>query len=782
MNTQDDNPGHVGASSVYSTSSVTLVEPETSRTDNYVVDHLIDFNAGVVPTPAPTEPQVGHSSFSLSAKHDVPALESDAELNDWYLRALATPKGKANAVPRPEALSHNQNSPTASTSNPYINRSLPPLPAIRDSLSGLHFQSPTGARPHYSARPHRFPDPEDSDDEGASRLSLLTTSRPLFSPALAPSLSSQQHRPTRDPLVNAYGTNSIDPALSEEQALREALVATHMEDRERRIREREERERDLLKEKERAQSNWRRFGENSSHAATSSSTAHPWSSRSPIRTPAYNPTHQPLRPWGTDETSRQHPLNPGQTNQRPDIHSRNATLTTISDLLFNFDCSSEELTSLIEDACATAKEVGVPTTELLANNVVIGNHDLGMTPLCLEASRCDLNDGIELLAWLLDNAPRGLVDRDLKRGCLMRNNGLGDQAAWSTMKLFVPEEEGQAVFAYDVAVENVFAVLGATPAPANPSKEDEPAPTQDSDDEGSLYDDISIIDAESSINQADIETLKSSDDEDDAKKDQPTDGVSQAPSPTVRVHRARIDIPLFEASLRLEDEFITPAYTALPEWSPSVPSKLMNECNSGMIRQHPGLHSGQRYMPMDNRVLTAEWMHEGRIWALSIGKNKLALTLRSVSEVVSHVRVKVKAVVRIFPATMGWDEVEELAEIAPHRLLPTAGKMMIPPVMPCYTCEFEEMEMVPGPPTLSGRSSVWKEGIHMSSLSFLDILEPSGAMKVEVMLKITEVPPEITVSEAYPPEVSKEGGSTNQEQKASGSVSGEFDDWQQVEF
>lgn len=480
------------------------------------------------------------------------------------------------------------------------------------------------------------------------------------------------------------------------------------------------------------------------------------------------------------ESSRHHPLNPSQPNQRPDIHSRNATLTTISDLLFNFDCSTEELTSLIEDACATAKEVGVPTTELLAQNVMIGNDDLGMTPLCLEASRCDLNDGIELLAWLLDNAPRGLVDRDLKRGCLMRNNGLGDQAAWSTMKLFVPEEEGQAVFAYDVTVDNVYAVLGAAPISNNPPKEDDPAP--DSDDEGSLYDDISIIDAESSLNQADIETLKSSDDEDKDQKEQPAGSASQEPTPTVRVHRARIDIPLFAASLQLEDEYITPAYTALPEWSPSVPPKLAHEYSASMIRQHPGLLSAQQHMPMKNRVLTAEWMHEGRIWALSIGKDKLVFTLRRVSEVVSHVRVKVKAVVRIFPADMDWSDVEELTEIKPHRLLPTAGEMVVSPVMPCYSCEFDEMEMVPGPPTMSGRSSVWKEGIRMSSLSFFDILGSGGAMKVEVMVKITEVPPEITVSEPYPSETPKEGGSADEKQKASESVIGEFDDWQEVEF
>ena len=109
MNPQDDSPRHVGASSVHSTSSLTLVEPEISRTDSYVVDHLIDLNVGHVPTPAPTEHQTEHSSFRPSGRdghdEDVPALEPNAELDDWYFRALATPKGKPNATPCPETLS-----------------------------------------------------------------------------------------------------------------------------------------------------------------------------------------------------------------------------------------------------------------------------------------------------------------------------------------------------------------------------------------------------------------------------------------------------------------------------------------------------------------------------------------------------------------------------------------------------------------------------------------------------------------------------------------------------
>jgi len=296
-----------------------------------------------------------------------------------------------------------------------------------------------------------------------------------------------------------------------------------------------------------------------------------------------------------------------------------------------------------------------------------------------------------------------------------------------------------------------------------------------------LYDDISLVDAASSVNQADIETLKSSDDEGEGK-DAPPDGATQVPGPSVRVHRSRIDIPLFEASLTLEDEYISPAYTALPEWSPSPSAKLLHEYASGMLRGHPGLHSTQKHMPMQNRVLTAEWMHDGRIWALSIGENKLVFTLRHVSEVVPQIPVKVKAFVRIFPADIEWNEVEELAAIGSHRLLPTQSDVVTPPIMPCYSCEFDETEMVPGPPALRGNTSVWKEGIHMSSLSLLDMVGMSGAMKVEVVVKTAEVAPQITVSEALFPDEAKASGSGSGRSKASESISGESEDWQQVEF
>lgn len=84
-----------------------FAEPGSSRSGNYIVDHLIDFDSGSVPTLAPVANQVGRSSFVSSARddfeEDVPALEPNAELDDWYFRVLATPKGKANAIPSNEA-------------------------------------------------------------------------------------------------------------------------------------------------------------------------------------------------------------------------------------------------------------------------------------------------------------------------------------------------------------------------------------------------------------------------------------------------------------------------------------------------------------------------------------------------------------------------------------------------------------------------------------------------------------------------------------------------------
>lgn len=110
MNPQDDSPGRIRAGSEHSTSSVTLVEPEVSGNDGYVVDHLSAFDAGAVPAPGPVERPVEHAGYGSAGgngyyEDDVPDVEPNADIDDWYFRALATPKGKANAIPSPETRS-----------------------------------------------------------------------------------------------------------------------------------------------------------------------------------------------------------------------------------------------------------------------------------------------------------------------------------------------------------------------------------------------------------------------------------------------------------------------------------------------------------------------------------------------------------------------------------------------------------------------------------------------------------------------------------------------------
>lgn len=432
--------------------------------------------------------------------------------------------------------------------------------------------------------------------------------------------------------------------------------------------------------------------------------------------------------------------------------------------MFNFDILPDEAADLLQDACDTAREVGVSTQELLAQTVVFGNEDLGMTPLCLEASRWEVGAGTELLEWLIENTPSNLVARDLRKGCLMRNNGMGDQLAWSAMRLFVPEREDQAVFAYDVSVDNIGFVPNGAQLMANQAKESETTLVEHSDDEGSLYDEASLIDAASSIDQADIETLKSSDDEGDKKMEEKAEPLM---GPNIRVHRARIEVPLFKETLTYEGH--NPAYTAFPP--SSTPSKLLGEIPYGL--------SSNRFRPMNKRVLTAEWVFEGRIWALAMGEDKLVLTLRHASDQVFGGPIKVKALIRVFPTDVRWDGFEELAALGPDRLLPTQEVTDILLIPPSYTCEFEEAQLVPGPATLRGTTSLCREGIYMSSLSLLDLVGAMGAMKVEVTIKTTEPTPQV-------PDPQPSGSSGKQkavecDEKQGGSVSDEASEWQLVD-
>ncbi|CAE6409924.1 unnamed protein product [Rhizoctonia solani] len=420
----------------------------------------------------------------------------------------------------------------------------------------------------------------------------------------------------------------------------------------------------------------------------------------------HDPIPPPAHPWNTHTTVD--PIS------RPDRFSRTTAHTAISDILFNFDLDPATATDLIDDACQTARQVGVSTYDLLSRSVFLGTSDLGITPLCLEASRVDVDSGLELVLWLIENTRPGEVCAEVKRGCLMRRNGMGEQVVWNVLRSFIPSVDGEQALAYDVEVEGLAVVPGghipsvATTQPV----ESETTLVDDDDDEGSLYDDVSIIDAESGfLDQADIETLKSSSDESDKGKEKAQEsGPEPVPS---RVHRARIVMPEFKESLMG------------PSWSYThlVPSNRFGLASSG---------------PLTNKVLTAEWMFEGRLWALSIGEETIILTLRQTSTFVSSDPIQVKAIVRILPPDIQWTGVEEIDHIESDRLLPTQTPNDVLLPSPLYECEFEEKQLVPGPVGVGMNSSVWRTEIRVSMFSLLELVEPHNGIKIEVVVRVTD--------------------------------------------
>ncbi|CAE7233007.1 unnamed protein product [Rhizoctonia solani] len=264
---------------------------------------------------------------------------------------------------------------------------------------------------------------------------------------------------------------------------------------------------------------------------------------------------------------------PSDPFSHPDRFSRTTAHTTICQILFNFDLDAATATDLIEDACHTARQVGVSTHDLLSRSVFLGTTDLGMTPLCLEASRVDLGGGLELVLWLIENTKPSDVHREVVKGCLMRLGGMGEQSVWNVLRGFIPEPEDRPTNAYDVEVEDVLTIPAA------------PAVVQEEDE---------LIESEF-LDQADIETLKSSSDGD------------LAPIPP-RIHRARIMMPLITE-------------------------------------------------PTD-RKLKAEWIHHGRLWGLSMGETSLSLTLRQASSP-NPDPVYVHATVRLWPLDMRWGAAEQ---------------------------------------------------------------------------------------------------------------------------
>ncbi|KAG8737951.1 hypothetical protein FRC10_007465 [Ceratobasidium sp. 414] len=768
MNAQHDNPDGLIRLAMNSNSSATLVD--LSEGSGASVDVM------ACPTPfqqmlqsAPTTSQDEKSSGS-----DLEGLGSGDQIfnHAWTgiggrgLAELSTPKGKGPELASGGHSQYSRDGLISPTFGEY-SRTLPPLPASPDPTPMPAIESPSSnpfLDPQPPSLPPVFPNTGGSGgDKNTPNMGvpqwLLQAGRPTFPPQLKGIL-----------IHNSIPTDPKDTPSNNRTEVYDAKWAKHMEERSQRIQ---------AQQREEPASLWGRS--KPLGARPNNTTVQPWfrSPGSPSRPHPQPPTAIRVPPEFGPESWRRRLQESSSTreNQRPDIQSRNTALGTISNILFNFDCPPEEAAALLEDVCATANEVGVSTVELLAQTVTIGNFDLGMTALCLEASRCDLSGGLDVLMWLLENVAPGTIERELRHGCLMRNNGMGDQVAWSTMKLFVPEQENQAVFSYDVTVENIYLVPGTTTNQEPKKIELNPEPACDSDDDGSLYDDVSLIDAESSLNQADIETLKSSDDEADTDTKGDPDATTHPLGPSSKVHRACINIPYFESSLKFEDEHILPAYTAFPPWSPATRTKLFRE---GI---KPSISGPTHNMPMKNRVLTAEWMHEGRVWALGMGNSKLILTLRHASEVVSRQPVKIKAFVRIFPADVDWDDVEELGSTGPDRLLKTRSHSVGPPITPSYTCEFDETLLVPGPAAPAGNSSLWKEDIYMSRLSLLDIVGMSGAMKVEVVIKTTEATSGVQASETcLPAQPGSSRGCEGQRPKIPESVSGESDaEWQKVD-
>ncbi|KAF8749774.1 hypothetical protein RHS01_09818 [Rhizoctonia solani] len=382
------------------------------------------------------------------------------------------------------------------------------------------------------------------------------------------------------------------------------------------------------------------------------------------------------------------------TLSRPDRFSRTTAHTAISDILFNFDLDPS----------------GAPNSF--------------KTHARPHASRVDVGAGLELVLWLMENTKPWDVDGEVRKGCLMRCNGMGEQVVWNILRSFVPDVdgEGEGSAAYDVDVEGLaFVRVGASGVVASPVESED---DDDESDQGSLYDDVSIIDPDESmyLDQADIETLKSSSDERDQQleAENQTQEVEELPS---RIHRARIVLPSFKESL------------TGPSWSYTSPSR------GNRFGMAPTGSVG-------DKLLIAEWMFEGRIWALSIGEDTLLLTLRQTSSVVSSDPLRVQAIVRILPLDMHWNETKPIDQIGSDRLLPTEIPSDTLLSSPLYEWESEEKELVPGPVGVGSSSSIWKTKIRASDFSILELAGEQSGIKVEVMVRTREKSSREVVMEA----------------------------------
>ncbi|CAE6419251.1 unnamed protein product [Rhizoctonia solani] len=402
-------------------------------------------------------------------------------------------------------------------------------------------------------------------------------------------------------------------------------------------------------------------------------------SRSSFARPSgYNPSEQ--------STFAAYPWTRPETLERLDKASRTTSHIAISDILLNSELDSFTAAELIQDACQTAGQVGVSTHDLLSRTVFCENLDLGITPLCLEASRVDLGKGgTELVQWLIRNTRPSEVPSEIMKGCLMRLSGMGEQSAWDVLKSFIPTGPCEAQLAYQVDVQ------GLEDASQGKSWFSWSGRAMAGEDQESAYEDTSTL--VGCINQTDTRSMA-------------TDKLEEE-ADMLQVHRAQITIPSFA-------EHILGLGLADKSSAPNKPSR-------------------KSATPSTDDVLTTEWMFEGRLWAFSMEKDTLLLTLRQISSAIPPNPIKVKALVRILPLGIRGAGAKKSGRWI-RSLLPTRAARDASPIGPLYECEFEEKELVPGVAGIDGNSSVGKTEKEAYVFEISKLVGPYRGIKVEVMV------------------------------------------------
>ncbi|KAG8901806.1 hypothetical protein FRB99_005090 [Tulasnella sp. 403] len=125
----------------------------------------------------------------------------------------------------------------------------------------------------------------------------------------------------------------------------------------------------------------------------------------------------PLRPrrWGYPESS-----NRSDMTSRRDRLTRASALSLITDVMLNEDLAPIEVVDVLEDIAEQCKDDGVPFSELLAENMYVGD----VPPLVFEIHRCDWDIGRELVMYLLTQTAKTsqAVRWMVKSACIQRGN------------------------------------------------------------------------------------------------------------------------------------------------------------------------------------------------------------------------------------------------------------------------------------------------------------------------------------------------------------------------